>query len=276
MRISSLVRGIGHFVIVSVGVIALTSLSIDATQYLSGSQSALGIFSRTLLEDECPEHTAMIEYGVRSFCVDQYEASPQNTCPYPVPSTAIQSKENLDTPKCLAVSLPDALPWTNVTYLQAKSLCAKRGGRLLSNAEWYLASEGTPDTASVCNVTSAALAKAGSYSDCVSYRHTYDAVGNAWEWVDASIIDGVYGERLLPENGYVATADADGVAVTTTPEPSILMNDDYAWSSKDGVLAMMRGGFFRSDTDAGLFALHADVPLDFASPGTGFRCVFDL
>lgn len=39
---------------------------------------------------------------------------------------------------------------------------------------------------------------------------------------------------------------------------------------------MMRGGFYRSGEDGGIYSIHADIEPTFSSGAIGFRCVIDL
>jgi hypothetical protein len=39
---------------------------------------------------------------------------------------------------------------------------------------------------------------------------------------------------------------------------------------------MIRGGFYSSGEDAGLYTINASIPTSFATQGIGFRCVQDL
>jgi formylglycine-generating enzyme required for sulfatase activity len=101
-------------------------------------------------------------------------------------------------------------------------------------------------------------------------------VGNVWEWVDASVESGQYAHRVLPETGYVTSVDADGIALssnTSTTQEDELYGKDYFWQNKEGVRGMLRGGFYGSGNDGGIYAVNASVDLGFGSVGVGFRCV---
>ncbi len=262
-----------RFVLVTGGIIVLTSLGIDATQYLDGSQSALGILARNAVTSDCPIGMVLITTSNKSFCVDSYEVSVGANCPLQSPATALDSKTNIDDPSCQAESVAERLPWTSVTYLQAKELCVKRGGRLPNNFEWYEASLGSPDTAA-CNIQGE-LTGTGIRPECKSARGTYDAIGNAWEWIDETVTDGKYQERQLPLEGYVTEVDQTGVATITSETPNPLMNDDYFWINNSGPVSMMRGGFYGSGKDGGLYSIYSKVPANFSSAAISFRCVID-
>jgi len=98
-------------------------------------------------------------------------------------------------------------------------------------------------------------------------------VGNVWEWVDAQVEGGNYDNRSLPDTGFVTGVDVDGIALATGDSENELFGRDYFWQSREGVRGMLRGGFYGSDTDGGLYAVNASVDLGFGSTGVGFRCV---
>jgi len=262
-----------RFVLVTGGIIVLTSLGIDATQYLNGSQSALGILARKAVISDCPSGMTLINTANKSFCIDTYEVSVGENCPLTNPVTALDTKKNIDNPACQAQSMSNKVPWTSVTYLQAKEICAKRGARLPNNYEWYEAAIGSPDTES-CNINGR-LTETGIRADCKSARGIYDSVGNAWEWIDEVVIDGNYQDRQLPLEGYVSEVDQSGVATMTSDTPNPLLNDDYFWINSSGPVSMMRGGFYGSGKDGGLYAIYSKVPTSFSSAAISFRCVLD-
>lgn len=262
-----------RFVFVTGGIIILTSLGIDATQYLNGSQSALSILARKATISDCPSGMVLINTSDKNFCIDIFEVSVGNNCPLKTPATALDSKQNVDDSACQAESISEKLPWTSVTFLQAKEICAKRGARLPNNIEWYEAAIGSPDS-NACN-TDGTLTDTGIRSECKSARGIYDAVGNAWEWVDGVVVDGEYEERQLPIEGYVNEVDHAGVATLTSDAPNPLLNDDYFWINSSGPVSMMRGGYYGSGKDGGLYSIYSKVPANFSSAAISFRCVLD-
>jgi len=263
-----------RFLFVTVGIIVLTSFTIDATDTLRGSQSALSIFAGNALEEDCPEGMTLLDIAQGRLCVDLYENGVGVDCGIKNPSVALETKANIEMEGCVSVSEPNVSAWTQVTYHQAKTLCAKRDMRLPTSLEWYEAALGTPDDAS-CNIDGQ-LAAAGSYKQCVSSRGVYDSIGNVWEWVDAQVTDGLYENRTLPESGYVAEVDAAGVALSTNTSESDLYNKDYFWSDAVGTYAVIRGGFHGSAEDAGIYATHMKIAPSFSGSATGFRCVRSL
>lgn len=86
-----------------------------------------------------------------------------------------------------AASVAAVPPSASITWFQAQEACANSGKRLPTNAEWQVASNGTPDApddhATTCTVSSAAISLTGARSACVSARGAFDMAGNVVEWV---------------------------------------------------------------------------------------------
>jgi formylglycine-generating enzyme required for sulfatase activity len=162
-----------------------------------------------------------------------------------------------------------------VTINQARELCAKSGKRLPSQSEWYQAALGVSDPleAPVCNVDSGGTTETGSAEACVSGSGTYDMIGNVWEWVEGSVTNGTYAGRELPDTGYVFGTDEDGVALDTRDTQQPDFHNDYFWSNKEGSYVAIRGGYFGSDSDAGIYSIHADIEPTLSGAAIGFRCV---
>jgi hypothetical protein len=261
------------------GVILLTSVTVDATLSPNGfSQSALGILaSRAVPEEQCPNGMQRVVYETRTLCVDRFESSPDVSCPSSEVQSSLDTRNNIDAPGCVPVSQVGAVPWTFVTFHQAKELCAKAGKRLPSSEEWFLFALGTPDTGSSCNTSSQNLTRSSESSLCVNGYGVHDAIGNAWEWVDAEVIDGTYNGRTLPDSGYVVNADRDGIASITDPRmPNPDLHEDYFWSERQGQFGVLRGGFYGSGSDGGLYSVQAKTAYSLASVAIGFRCVVDI
>ena len=260
-----------QFMMVTLGIIFLTSFSIDATDTLRGSQTALGIFAQNVTEDSCPEFMVRVENGEGSFCIDIYEVSPNDDCIIKNPQSTTDTANNISQRNCQPQSVPQALPWTSVARPQAAELCAKVGKRLPTAKEWYESALGTTD-GPLCNLDGS-LQKTGSYEECVSGSGAFDMIGNVWEHTSETISDGMYQGRNLPTEGYVALIDDSGVALETLPEPSVLYHEDYFWAKEQGYFTLIRGGFYGSKADGGLYAVHAQTDQNFASAAIGFRCV---
>lgn len=263
-----------RFFLVTVGIITLTSFTIDATDALTGSQSALSILAKKAAESSCADGMVRIDRGEYSVCIDQFENSVHTECAIARPQSAMETKDNIAAAPCISQSIEGKVPWTYVTFHQAKELCAKRGMRLPKSDEWFDAALGTPADDS-CNIDGS-LKGSGTTEACVSYSGVHDMVGNVWEWVDEEIVDGQYHGRTLPPEGYVHDADFSGVAVATGGEMSALFDGDYFWHAESGSFAMMRGGYYDSKSDAGIYAVHTKTSPTFSGVAVGFRCVMNI
>lgn len=262
-----------RWLLVMVGVILLTSFSIDATDTLRGSDTALSGLLGQWSDTSCPSGTTELALANTSYCIDTYENSVGSSCPLATPQTNLDAKTNIDSPACNARSDKAGKPWIGVTYHQAKSLCAKRGMRLPTPSEWYEAALGTPADAR-CNIDSSGAST--GYTECVSHRGAYNMVGNVWEWVDGTVENGLFNERELPAEGYVTGSAADGIASKTGSQPDAMYDNGYFWHDAEGAYVMMRGGFYGSAADASVYTTHAKVLPDFHSGAIGFRCIVEL
>jgi len=180
----------------------------------------------------------------------------------------------------MPVSVPNAQPWSNVTQPQAADLCARAGKRLLSPGEWYVTARGTPDSASgvneeQCNISSNRAdgpAPTGTGMRCVSDAGAYDMVGNVWEWVDGVVVHGVWNDTPLPQTGYVQGVDMYGMPHLTGSAADERFNSDRLWSDAQSDTGLMRGGYYGSGSNAGVYAVYAASPVSFYGDAVGFRC----
>ncbi len=263
-------RGLKLFVII-VCAVAITALGIEAADTLTGSSTRL---LGQLISDGavCPEGMIETPQLLSVGCVDRYEASPSATCTHAVPENPLQTQSNIEDPACASVSKAGVIPWRYITRSEAETACLRAGKRLPSNEEWYQLALGTPDT-DACNTASDKVAETGGNDTCLSAIGAADAIGNVWEWTADESVNGVFNGRTLPESGYVAEVDRVGIATETGKAASDVYGADYFWSRLDGVSGIIRGGFYRSLGDAGVFSVHADTAPSTATGGLGFRCV---
>lgn len=271
------------FALVVVISILVVSLSVDAADHRGNfSQSIIGRLVAGEEEGPCPKDMVLVEYDGGAICIDQYEVSASQKCPYQDPANEKESTLNLNHPECQAVPVSGVTPWRNLTQIQAVNICAKAGKRLPTSEEWFAAAMGTPDKKSgwgkddcqVSNNWSAQPGLTGSGADCVSYAGAYDMVGNVWEWVKGEITDGKYKENVMPENGYVKVASVDGLPLETDPDnPVEGYNDDYMWIKNKGARGVARGGYWANGSEAGQYSFYAVTEPTFAGTGVGFRCV---
>lgn len=263
----------GRVILVIFGALLVTALGIDASDTINGSKSTLLSQVISQGEGKCPKGMSVVENAPSFTCVDTYEVSTGEKCPVSNPEQMLSTIKNYETKECLSESKAQATPWRFVTRDQAMQLCARSGKRLPTSEEWYALSLGMTDVERTCNVDSKNVGITGAKTECVSPHGTYDIVGNVWEWVSDDVIDGTYKAAKLPESGYVAQVDSSGMATVRSTDPQELFGKDYFWSRPDGAYGIIRGGYYDSGTDAGVYTVHADTLPTTASAGIGFRCI---
>ncbi len=253
--------------------VILTTLAIDASDTLTGKGGTLLAQLSGIEKKACPEGMVNVLSALTFTCVDEFEASVGKECIIAKPESQINTEVNLSQKECFSESVSDQEPWSHVTREQAVVICAKSGKRLPSAYEWYQYSLGTEE--SKCNINSSSVAVGNKYILCSSAVGVKNAVGNVWEWVSDDVIDGVYQNRKLPETGYVAQVDSAGLATVTISDDDSVGDSlgGYFWSNATGTYAIIRGGFYGSRSDAGVYNAHTYTSPNFASAGIGFRCV---
>lgn len=265
-------KGAWLFVVVA----ALVLLAGASFATVSFSQQASVFTSRgTAASGACPYDMVEVNAAGYSYCIDRYEASPGRDCPVDEPNSAGESTENIDAADCVPVAVEGKTPWTYVAQHQAQSLCARAGKRLPTAMEWYTASLGMPGSEASCNLNEGSVTT-GAHKDCRSGAGVYDLVGNVWEWVDARVEDGQYEGKSLTPSGYVHEVGVDGVPTQTDTEPSSAYGSDYFWNKASGTYPLMRGGFYGSESDGGLYAVHAATEQSRTGTAIGFRCATSL
>lgn len=256
---------------IGIGALLVSTLGIFASDAVRGIDSRIGNLASLGESGACPRGMILADTSAGSFCVDLFEVSAADACPHARPNNVLESEKNVAMTGCYGESVSKKEPWTYITLTQAQRVCAVSGKRLPTSDEWYALALGTRE--SDCHVHGSAP-RASSESACRASSGAYDMVGNVWEWVNETVTGTEYRGRTLPGEGYVEETDASGVAITTSGEKgNELYGEDYFWSKSEGVFGMIRGGFYGSDSDAGLYTINASVPTSFATQGVGFRCV---
>tara|TARA_B100000745_G_scaffold292952_1_gene234367 strand:- start:1538 stop:2341 length:804 start_codon:yes stop_codon:yes gene_type:complete len=257
-------------VLVVIGAVVFSTVAIQASDVLrSIDGNLLGLALES--ESPCGDGAVLVNLSSGALCVDQFEAAPSVKCPFVNPASELETQQNINDFNCAASSELERTPWRYVSLQQAQQLCARSGKRLPNNDEWYALVSGMGDPAT-CQTDSVAAAPTGS-SGCATYAGVHDMIGNVWEWIDGEVVDGQYNNRPVPGSGYVQLVDADGVVLETGSRGNQEYGNDYASTDGVGVRGMVRGGFYGSGEDAGLYAQNIAVSLDLKTPGVGFRCV---
>ena len=255
-----------------VGALLLTTFAIDASDTLRGRSGTLVANLMGREATACPLGMVSLTTARTFSCVDAFEASAEQNCPFPSTDDELSTIANITDTNCNAESKPNAEPWRFISREQAVLMCARAGKRLPSAAEWYEAAIGTPDNAT-CVIDAGSPAQTGTHSDCRSVAGIFDAVGNVWEWTNDDVFNGVYANRTLPTEGYVAQVGNDGVASVTAATPTPQFGNDYFWHTATGSFGMMRGGYYASKEDAGVYAVHSKTLPTAIGGAIGFRSV---
>lgn len=267
------------------GGMILTSVMIDAADnYQDPAGSLLGsVILRQGGEGEskCPDGMVLIDTVEERFCLDTYTASAGEDCPHSLPAGAGDTRANLSHSDCQPVSRPEAEPWRYISQSQAQEACQSAGKFLPDGRRWYTAARGTPSdppfTPESCHLDNnwgESPGLTGSGADCVSHSGSYDQVGNVWEWVDETVVDGRLNDQELPPPGFITAVDNHGTPIATDPdELDPDHSGDRLWLNNRGVRGVMRGGFFGSGRDGGVYSFHAEMTPDFVGRAVGFRCM---
>lgn len=258
---------------VAVVAIMISTLGIEASDLLRGNAGRLTGTALLGQTGPCGVHETLVRFGGYALCVDTYEASPGSSCVNQQVDNEIQSNDNFYTPGCKVITAPNSKPWRYVSYTESKQLCAREGKRLPTAEEWYRLAIGITDINS-CILGSESVESTGS--GCTAPNGVFDLVGNVWEWTDDTVVDGQREGRYLPQSGYVSEVTADGIVTDTSDQPVRQFGEDYATINHDGERGIVRGGFYGSGSDGGIFAQNMSVPLQMAASGIGFRCVRDV
>ena len=255
------------------GAIFFSTLGIFASDRLQGIEGGIQNIAGVKGSVVCDKNSVPMNGQNGIICVDMYEESPSKECPVVNPTAILHSEKNVSTQGCVAVSEKGVTPWSYISLPQAQRACAGAGKRLPTSKEWYAIALGTnPD---LCIIQKDTASITGTEM-CKSSIGAFDVVGNVWEWIDVSVNGYDFDDRLLPPQGYVTSVDASGIAITSGTSTDELYGKDYIWTKPDGVFGMIRGGFYGSGEDAGLYTINASVATSFASQGVGFRCVEDV
>jgi formylglycine-generating enzyme required for sulfatase activity len=189
-----------------------------------------------------------------------------------------------------AVITTEGAPWVRINYHEARAACAAIGGALIAETQalalawniynvaenWSSGDVGVGTLLQGLHRGTVFSAQAGTYQaeDNVQRRGfklsngetVYDVAGNVYGWT----FDNVQGD----ENGLIARSfDEDSPSVATSPLPRLTQG--VGWFPAAGAdwscYALVRGGCWGSEADAGVFGLSGGWP-DLRFDYVGFRC----
>lgn len=189
-----------------------------------------------------------------------------------------------------AVIDPSLPPWVQINYQEAREACEAAGFKLLTETQalaiafnlanvdsnWTKGKVGEGKLFRGLRKGNVTSAQPGDYAPKDAKERRWmtlsngdricDANGNVYSW----IFDDVQGN----ENGIVSKAFEPGSpSITTAPYPSL--EKGVGWYPSAGAnwsgYALIRGGYWDSGSDAGVFVLSDDWP-DRRNVSVGFRC----
>jgi hypothetical protein len=231
------------------------TVGCSATEYCPGNpvtRAQMAVFVVKAME-ACPTldpTDQMVRVG--GVCIDKYEASLWDA---PVGGDQITGAipcgaNGQDCGNIYARSVAGVLPRTGISWFQAQAALSNSGKRLPTNAEWQMAVRGTPDNTN-CNVSTGSVSVTGAFLNCVSAWGAFDMVGNVSEWV----------ADWLPH----PTGPCAGWGAFSNDQMCL----SGASTTAPGPWALLRGGDFGNNLEAGPFALGGFLPQ--AAPTVGFR-----
>jgi formylglycine-generating enzyme required for sulfatase activity len=226
--------------------------------------------------------------------MSEYIIAPEITLPSSlvVPSFRVGKYLSSRGPMGTPVSIPTAKPWVNINYHDAIDACECNALDLITETQWLAIAldisqqdinwtGGKVGHGSIYQGLH--LGKVNEAQDATfepeeserrwhqlsNGERIYDFAGNANSWV----FDDVQGN----DKGLTGKIAADSISLTTSPHKSCEKGVGYIpdgardWSGD----ALIRGGYWFSGSDAGVFSLGDDWP-EYECDYVGFRCTKGL
>lgn len=221
---------------------------------------------------------------------DEFVTIPQTTLPggLVVPEFQVSKYACTNGVDGKAASAANDAPWVRINYHEAREACEKAGYKLITETQWLAIAWNASQQD--CNWTGGKVgegdlfqgirnwhvesAQPGSYEPTDETERRWltlsngericDLNGNVYQWV----FDDVQGD----DNGIIARDFAnDSISITTPPYPNEEKGmgnyEVWDWSGD----ALVRGGYWSSESYAGVFVLITDRP-DARRVNVGFRC----
>lgn len=225
----------------------------------------------------------------RDFCVMKYDASMDRTGPAPRALSAMAAAE------------------VNITRAQAAAACQANnsatgsGFHLITNAEWQTMARNIEATDAnwsgghvgqgrLSRGNSNSTAKAAPSTDDQPYSGTgfnndgihkrthvlsngevvWDMAGSVWKWVADDLRTGQYGWQEYTNNDNLRDAEKQFFGPAGAYNSTQNVGKIYMWDTG----AVLRGGFWSADTDAGVFAAGLNPSAGYSSTAVGFRCAY--
>ena len=186
------------------------------------------------------------------------------------------------------IVVADREPWVRINYHEAREACEKSGLKLITEKQglaiawdasqkdcnWTGGKVGEGDLFQGIRNGNVSSAQPGNYEPTDEEERRWltlsngericDFNGNVYQWV----FDDVQGD----EKGIIASDFAeDSISITTPPfhsrEQGMGDYETWDWSG----VALLRGGYWSSGSDAGVFRLRNGWPV-YRFGGVGFRC----
>ena len=203
----------------------------------------------TKVDEQAPGDMIGIPSGAPTFWIDTYEAARPDA-----------DGSSAGVAEHRACSRPDAVPWVNVTYLEATAACAAAGKRLCTESEWQGVCEGSGQTA-------------------YPYGNTYDAAacnGKDYDYDCSPPID----ELLLPTGTPFGCPPPGSSACASEAGAIDMSGNAREWTSTQVSTSpstrRVKGGSF-NDIRQGLTCQRSFISFEesLAFPNLGFRCCSD-
>lgn len=180
------------------------------------------------------------------------------------PWVEINYQESRDAAKCAGLNLITEMQCLAIAYNISQQAINWTGGEVGNGDLFQGLRNGNFDEAQPANVESEDETER-RWFELSNGERIYDFSGNAFTWV----LDDVQGD----ENGLTTIIKTDSPSLTTAPFPSREKGMGWRpdgqrdWSGR----ALLRGGYWGSESTAGAFSLNRGWP-DRRSAYVGFRC----